>query len=149
MTSASLRVYRDGADTQVVRRAIVLEFINTMPLSATRGYGEVFGLGDGLYQWFGLELSDVRDSLAESASPGVRAWAVKHILALLCATRAPTHYLKNDPASLEARVNAYTGLMESAGLIDEDLGLLMREEPIVFSFPPKEARAAGPSPAKR
>jgi membrane peptidoglycan carboxypeptidase len=135
MTSASLQAYRDGADTHAERRAIVLAFLNTMPLGATRNHGEVIGLGDGLREWFGLQLRDVRDALGETVSPDVRARVFKHVLALLCAVRAPTHYFLRDRAALEARVDAYTGLLESAGLIGEELGRWMRRTPIVFSAP--------------
>src|SRR5262249_32031064 len=57
MVSASLRVYRSGLDTTAERREIVLDYLNSVPLAAVAGYGEVNGLGDGLHAWFGIELS--------------------------------------------------------------------------------------------
>ncbi|MET0983378.1 MAG: transglycosylase domain-containing protein, partial [Telluria sp.] len=53
MASATLRAYRDGEDTTNSRRQIVLDYLNTVPLSAKLGYGEVNGLGDGMWVWYG------------------------------------------------------------------------------------------------
>ena len=53
MFSASLRAYSNGIDTSAARRRIVLDYLNTVPLAAAPGYGEVSGLGDGLWVWYG------------------------------------------------------------------------------------------------
>ena len=63
MTSASLRAYRDGPDTSAARRQIVVDYLNSTPLAARAGFGEVNGLGDGLYAWFGSDLEQVNRSL--------------------------------------------------------------------------------------
>ena len=64
VAGASLKAYRDGADTREWRREIVVDYLNTAPLAAAPGYGEINGLGDGLYAWFGLDLIDVKAALA-------------------------------------------------------------------------------------
>ena len=51
MMSASFRAYLDGEETLAARRRIVLDYLNTVPLAAFPGYGEVHGLGDGLRVW--------------------------------------------------------------------------------------------------
>jgi hypothetical protein len=33
----------------------VLDYLNTVPLSAKPGYGEVNGLGDGMWVWYGRD----------------------------------------------------------------------------------------------
>jgi membrane peptidoglycan carboxypeptidase len=48
MVSASLRAYRQGPDTTAARRRIVVDYLNSTPLSAQPGFGEVIGIGDGL-----------------------------------------------------------------------------------------------------
>ena len=53
MGSASVRVYQNGINTEPARQQLVLDYLNTVPLSAARGYGEVNGLLDGLAVWFG------------------------------------------------------------------------------------------------
>src|SRR5690606_8030601 len=55
MVSASVRVYQGGMDTMPARRQLVLDYINTVPLSAAPGVGEVNGIGDGLYVWFAAD----------------------------------------------------------------------------------------------
>ena len=68
MTSASLKVYLDGADTRVERREILLRYLNELPLGAAPGWGEVNGLGDGLAAWFGRRPEQLPSVLA-LASP--------------------------------------------------------------------------------
>src|SRR5215470_1555584 len=135
LTAASLRAYRDGPDSTASRREIVLDYLNTMPLSAARGYGEVHGLGNGLRVWFDLDLAVVLDALsAPGAGPG-KAAAYKHVLALLYAVRAPTRYLVEDPALLEKKIGAYGDLLLKAGVIDRELHRELRDTPLLFGGP--------------
>jgi len=43
MVSASVRAYRQGEETLPVRRQLVLDYLNTVPLSAAPRHGEVNG----------------------------------------------------------------------------------------------------------
>src|SRR5262249_22855605 len=94
MLSASLRAYQGGTRTLVARRQIVVDYLNSTPLAAAPGYGEVLGLGDGLWAWFGMELDATSRLLAADVSPSdpSRALAYKRVLSLLLATRRPYHY---------------------------------------------------------
>lgn len=121
IASASLKVYRSGPDTRAERQRILLEYLNTMPLGGAPGYGELYGLGDGLYAWFGLELPQVVRELDPSSPEALRARAFKHVLALIAAVRAPTRYLIEDRAGLEERVRRYLSLLYREGLIEETL----------------------------
>ena len=132
LTGASLKVYREGPDTTRQRREIILDYLNTVPLAAAPGYGELHGIGDGLYAWFGLHLTDVSQALAAPGLPSTKLEAYKHVLALLCAVRAPTHYLVQKRSDLEARVNHYIGLIEKSGLIDGPFARRLRETPLTF-----------------
>ncbi|MGA9992707.1 MAG: transglycosylase domain-containing protein, partial [Thiobacillaceae bacterium] len=51
MGSASLRAYLDGINTLPTRKRIVRDYLNTVPLAAAPKFGEVNGLGDGLWAW--------------------------------------------------------------------------------------------------
>ncbi|MBM4298004.1 MAG: glycosyl transferase family 51, partial [Deltaproteobacteria bacterium] len=51
---ASLKAYREGPNTKAWRERIVVDYLNTVPLAAAPGYGEIHGLGEGLYAWFGM-----------------------------------------------------------------------------------------------
>ncbi|MFC6520045.1 transglycosylase domain-containing protein [Undibacterium arcticum] len=68
MVSAALRAYQQGEDTGAVRRQIVLSYMNTMPLSAKAGFGEVHGLGDGLWVWYGRDFNEVNRILKHSGA---------------------------------------------------------------------------------
>src|SRR5207248_2961027 len=57
MIGASLHAYQSGPDTRAERHQIVLDYLNSVPLAAVDGYGEVHGIGDGLHAWFGIDLN--------------------------------------------------------------------------------------------
>ena len=123
MASASLRAYLDGEQTLDARKRVIRDYINSMPLAALRGYGEVDGLGDGLWAWFGADFEAVNRMLRETALAGApgpgadQARAFRRVLTLLLATRKPTAYLKKDRPALDARVNAYLRLLANEGVI--------------------------------
>jgi membrane peptidoglycan carboxypeptidase len=119
IAAASLKAYGGGVDTRPWRQEILLDYLNTVPLAATAATGEVHGVGEGLWAWFGLELPAVRAALAPGAPVAERARAFKHVLALLCAVRAPSRYLIQDRRALEARTALYTRLLTRSGAFDE------------------------------
>ena len=51
MLSASLRAYLDGPETLDNQRRIVRDYLNSVPLAAQIGHGEVVGTADGLWAW--------------------------------------------------------------------------------------------------
>ncbi len=120
ITSASVRAYRNGMDTRAERRRIVLNYLNTMPLAAVPGYGEVNGLGEAMWGWFGKDIAQIKADLAEPmAGPGGERHArtLREIVALLIANRAPSDYLLRDRDELERLVDVHLGLMATAGVI--------------------------------
>jgi membrane peptidoglycan carboxypeptidase len=121
MIGASLRVYRQGPRTVEERRRIILDYVNTVPLGGTPRYGEVFGLDEGLRVWFGTEPEKVYAALAKKRVTKARARALKEVLALVCAVRAPSRYLVSDRKGLEERTDRYAKLMASRGLLDPKL----------------------------
>lgn len=133
MMSASLRVYRDGPDTRQARRAILLDYLNGVPLAAAPGHGEVHGLGEGLRIWFGADRARVAAALARPGADPEKARACKQVLALLLAARAPSRLLVADRAALAARLDGYTTLLTRAGVLDADLARLMRAAPLDFA----------------
>jgi membrane peptidoglycan carboxypeptidase len=133
VAGASLKAYREGADTRGWRRQIVVDYLNTAPLAAAPGYGEIYGVGNGLYAWFGIYLKDVKSRLNNAAAPiAERASAYKHVLALVIALRAPTYYLQKDRLALNQKVNEYTRLLEHGGVIDSEFAAAVRQAPIEF-----------------
>ncbi|MFB6372018.1 MAG: transglycosylase domain-containing protein, partial [Bradymonadaceae bacterium] len=61
MLSASIRAYLDDADTLNEQKQIVLTYLNSVPLAGVDGYGEVFGIGDGLYAWYDTDFQRVNE----------------------------------------------------------------------------------------
>ena len=127
MVSAALRAYQQGEDTSAVRRQIVLSYMNTMPLSAKAGFGEVHGVGDGLWVWYGRDFDDVQRLLGPSAVPtdadhdGPRLQAMallyKQALSLLISQRRPSYYFDADEGELARLTDSHLRLLGSAGVI--------------------------------
>ena len=137
MVSATLRAYQQGEDTTEVRRQIVVDYLNTVPLSARTGFGEVNGIGDGLWVWYGRDFADVnRVLLGKLDAPGA-ALAYKQALSLLIAQRRPSHYLGDGGDDLELLTNSHLRLLAQAGVISPQL----RDAALVETLHP--ARIAG------
>ena len=131
MASASVRAYLDGPDTTAVRRQLVVDYLNTVPLAAARGYGEVIGLGDGMWVWYGREFDDLNRLLSDGSSPPEeRALAYKQALSLMISQRRPTGYLAGDPAELERLTNVFLGLLADAGVVSPALRDVARAQPL-------------------
>ncbi len=133
MASASLRAYLDGPDTRVTRRRIVLDYLNSVPLAAAPGFGEVHGLAEGLKAWFGLDFDAVNRLLRKPAPTPEVARAYRHVLALLVAQRKPSWYLLQGRAHLERQVDSHLRLLTEAGILNPALGDLALKERIRFA----------------
>ena len=125
MASASMRAYLDGEDTRGARRRIVLDYVNTVPLSAKPGVGEVHGVGDGLWAWYGRDFAEVNALLTEAikspAKPGPelnrQAEAYKQVLSLFIAQRRPSYYLVEGHDDLQKLADSHLRILASANLI--------------------------------
>ena len=126
MYSASLRAYANGTDTSEARRRIVLDYLNTVPLAAAAGYGEVNGLGDGLWTWYGADFDAVNKLLQDlSDRPELdrkqQARAFRQVLSLLIAQRRPTYLLGRGRERLAALTDSYLRLLANARVIPDAL----------------------------
>jgi membrane peptidoglycan carboxypeptidase len=135
MTSATLAAYQEGTATLEAQQEIVRAYINSIPLAASAGYGDVEGLGDGLWAWYGADVTKVNPLILApemNLSPAQmmnRARAYREVLSLLLALRAPGHYLVDDPDTLETQTDRYLFGLCERGVISErlrDLALRMR-----------------------
>lgn len=157
MASASVRAYLDGENTLPVRRRIVTDYLNTVPLSAKTGFGEVNGIGDGLWAWYARDFSEVNRLLggsqgmvmtgsgerAATADLPARAQAYKQALSLMIAQRRPSYYLAGNASTLGSLTNSYLRLLADAGVIDSDL----RDAALAVELKLREGPAApAPSP---
>lgn len=121
MLSASQRAYLDGEQTLGRRREIVLDYLNTVPLSARPGWGEVHGLGDGLWAWYGRDFVEVQQDLLPDAPLAARARSFKQALSLMLAQRRPSYYLLQQGRTLRPLTDSYLRLLAEAGVIDTAL----------------------------
>ncbi len=125
MVSATMRGYLDGRNTTQARRQIVVDYINSTPLAARPGYGEVIGLGDGLWAWFGTDFARVKQSLAgpedQPAALARKAAVYRQALSLLIAQRRPSEYLLAGRRSLQPLVDSHLRLLAEAGVISTAL----------------------------
>lgn len=127
MVSASVRAYAEGEDTRQHRRRIVVDYLNTTPLSARPGWGEVHGLGDGLWAWFGTEMAEAVAVLnaspaADDAAALARQGEIyRQALALVLAQRRPSALLNSEREALERLADAHLPLLAQAGVISPAL----------------------------
>jgi membrane peptidoglycan carboxypeptidase len=140
MIGASLRAYQSGPETTEERHRIVLDYVNTVPLGGAPGYGEVFGLDEGLRIWFGVEPDKVYRALAKPKVTRAKARALKEVLALVCAVRAPSRYLVADRQALEERVDRYARLMGARGVLDPKTAEAVVRTRLKFADDPGIAR---------
>ncbi|BAN35893.1 glycosyl transferase family protein [Sulfuricella denitrificans skB26] len=121
IASASVRAYLDGESTLPARRRIVLNYLNTVPLAAVSGFGEVNGIGDGMWAWYGWNFNHVNRTLqsipASGADLGEFARVYKHVLSLMIAQRRPSAYLLKEHKSLEELTNSHLRVLAQAGVI--------------------------------
>ena len=136
MGSATLRAYQYGEDTTMARRRIVVDYLNTVPLSAKLGYGEVNGIGDGMWVWYGRKFEDANRALNGPINTPQSAQIYKEALSLMIAQRRPAHYLGAGEDDLEQLTNTHLRVLAQAGVITpalRDLALRMPLNPSASS----------------
>lgn len=127
MTSATLAAYQDGRSTLHAQQDIIRGYVNSIPLAASPGYGDVQGLGDGLWAWYGADVSKIDPLLrAPEASLNARqmqarARGYRETLSLLLALRSPHVYLVQDPQALEKQTDRYLRALAERGIISHRL----------------------------
>ena len=126
MASASVRAYQAGPETMPARKSLVLSYVNTLPLYGAPGYGEVHGLGDGLWVWFGTDFEKINNLLSQPVAGGdtllAQGQALRQVLALLIAQRRPAYFLsENGRPELNALTGSYLRLLAENGHISTEL----------------------------
>lgn len=134
MTSATLRTYQRGPKTLAARKDVVLEYINTVPLAALPGYGEVNGLGDGIWAWYGTPFDTLNKRLSRPSGGRLSEAGVdsgvdlrvlgrtyRQVLNLFIAHRRPSYYLLENREALRQVGDAYLKLMARDGVIPPQL----------------------------
>jgi membrane peptidoglycan carboxypeptidase len=127
MTSATFAAYQDGWTTLHAQQDIIRSYINSIPLAASPGYGDVQGLGDGLWAWYGADVSRI-DPLLQAPEVSLdvnemrmRARGYRQTLSLLLALRSPHIYLVQDPKALQTQTDRYLRALAGRGIISHRL----------------------------
>jgi membrane peptidoglycan carboxypeptidase len=144
MASASIRAYLLGPDTRAMRRQIALTYLNSMPLAATAKLGEVHGLGDGLFAWFGVDFKTVNQLISSIAKDGgsapadkgtirsrtsnatervtpQQALAYRQVLSILLSQRRPSYLLGPGFDALQNLTDSYLRILAEQGVISASL----------------------------
>ncbi|MCF5231909.1 MULTISPECIES: transglycosylase domain-containing protein [unclassified Pseudomonas] len=125
MLSAGVRAYQPGPDTQVARQNIVRDYLNSVPLSAVPGHGEVHGMAEGLRVWYGADFKQVNLALSGTENDAVhvaqRGLALRQVLSLMIAQRRPSHYLANGRDELAQLTDSHLRLLAQNAVIDPPL----------------------------
>ena len=134
MLAASIRSYVDGPQTVEAQQQIIIAYLNSTPLGSRPGYGEVFGLADGLWAWFGTDIDEINRVLVErdgTPSPR-RAELFKQTLSLILAERRPSYYLLQARDELAELTDRYLNSLADAGVIDRQLRDAARGAELAF-----------------
>jgi membrane peptidoglycan carboxypeptidase len=124
IVSGSVRVYQQGTNTMAMRTRIVQDYLNTVPLSSAPGHGEVHGVGDALWAWFGSDFARANALLTSPATAEnkiERAQYFRQFLSLMIAQRRPSYYLIQGHDDLEELTDSHVRLLARAGIIDAAL----------------------------
>lgn len=136
MISASVRSYQDGPQTLTARQEVALDYLNTVPLSAAPGYGEVHGIGDGLWAWFGADFDTFNRRLSigfdEVDGRTEQGLALRQVVALMIAQRRPSWYLRGGRRALEELTDSYLRLLRQEGVISDSLAQAAQEQHLTF-----------------
>jgi membrane peptidoglycan carboxypeptidase len=125
MITASLRAYYDGPQTLKRREDIVTAYLNSTPLASMPGHGEIIGLPDALWVWFGTDLAEATKILNEtpqSAAALARQGEIyRQVLAFLVSGRRPSYYLLENRAALDVLIDNHLYALANAGIISPSL----------------------------
>src|SRR4051794_3751844 len=144
MVTASARVYSGGRETFGRREEIVTTYLNSTPLSSMPGYGEIIGLPEALWVWFGTDLAEANRVL--TTTPRTRGELARkgevyrQVLSMILAERRPSYYLLQDRDALGELTDSHLRLLCDSGVIDPQLrdaalaaDLKFREQPPLVS----------------
>ncbi|CAG4904970.1 transglycosylase domain-containing protein [Paraburkholderia gardini] len=140
IASASVRAYLDGPQTMPARRQIVKVYLNSVPLAAQPGLGEINGIGDGLAAWYGRDFDEVNrilDAPTSDDNLAAQAVAFRQVLSLMIAQRAPSYFLHHGYGDLERRTDSYLRLLATGGVISPSLRDAALAAHLELSSPPR------------
>lgn len=136
MISASVRAYQGGPQTREARQRIVRDYLNSVPLSAVPGHGEVHGMAEGLRVWYGADFEQVNRALASTttdpASEAARGLALRQVLSLMIAQRRPSYFLNKGHDDLAELTDSHIRLLAANGIVDPTLAAAALASQVIY-----------------
>ncbi|MCP1420870.1 membrane peptidoglycan carboxypeptidase [Pseudomonas laurylsulfativorans] len=124
MISATVRAYQAGPQTLEARQNVVRDYLNSVPLSAVPGHGEVHGMAEGLRVWYGSDFNQANAALSSTATDpktmAEKGLALREMLSLMIAQRRPSHYLTKGHDELASLTDSHIRLLAQNHVIDAD-----------------------------
>jgi membrane peptidoglycan carboxypeptidase len=124
MISATVRAYQAGPQTLEARQNVVRDYLNSVPLSAVPGHGEVHGMAEGLRVWYGSDFNQANEALSSSATDpktmADKGLALREMLSLMIAQRRPSHYLTKGHDELADLTDSHIRLLAQNNVIDAE-----------------------------
>ncbi|MFJ7314284.1 transglycosylase domain-containing protein [Pseudomonas sp. NPDC098747] len=125
MISASVRAYQPGPQTLGARQNIIRDYLNSVPLSAVPGHGEVHGMAEGLRVWYGTDFVKANEQLnspqTDPKTMADKGLALREMLSLMIAQRRPSYYLTRGREELANLTDSHLRLLKQSGVIDSAL----------------------------
>jgi membrane peptidoglycan carboxypeptidase len=121
MVTAAVMAYLNGPDTIAARRDILVTYLNASPLASRPGYGEVIGIPEALWLWYGTDLTEANQVLTQPVTSARQGVVYREVLSLILAGQRPGYYLIQDHAALESLTDAYLRQLAKAGVISPGL----------------------------
>ena len=156
MVTASIHAYLNGPGTLAERHRIITAYLNSEPLGSRAGYGEVIGVPDALWRWYGTDLAEADRVLTAPATTSAelarKGEVYRQTLSLLLAGRRPGYYLIANHQALESLTDRYLHLLADASVIDPALGDAALRAPLTFrndTPPPAVVSFVGNKAAER
>jgi len=145
MLTASARAYSGGPDTLQRRKEIVATYLNSTPLSSMPGYGEIIGIPEALWVWFGTDYAEatkILNATPRNAAELARKGEVyRQVLTLLLSERRPSYYLITNRDALAELTDQYLGILCDFGVIDPALRDAALDTDLRFRTAPPSIRA--------
>jgi membrane peptidoglycan carboxypeptidase len=124
MISATVRAYQAGPQTLEARQNVVRDYLNSVPLSAVPGHGEVHGMAEGLRVWYGSDFESANKVLNSPATDpktmAEKGLVLREVLSLMIAQRRPSHYLTKGHDELADLTDSHIRLLAQNHVIDAE-----------------------------
>jgi len=136
MISASVRAYQAGPETLVARQNVVRDYLNSVPLSAVPGHGEVHGMAEGLRVWYGADFNKANERLlstdTDPKAMAEKGLALREMLSLMIAQRRPSHYLTKGRDELAELTDSHIRLLAQNFVIDAPFAAAALASKVVY-----------------